>query len=479
MKAIKRRNNMKKIIIFIIAVTLIIISNINVHASTQFYEGEYIDGIYMNKQKTGSSTIYYQKARFFRQSETNRFAYCIDPFVFFQEGSTYEETITPDNLTENQKNEISLIAYFGYGYKNHTDTKWYAITQMMIWKAADPSGNFYFTNKLNGEKIEPYNQEINEIETLIQNYKKETSLNNQTYTLIEGERLLVEDNNQVLSNYKSNNPNFIITGNTLISNKLMEGKYSIDLIKEEKSYNKPLLFYQSNNSQALMQTGDLNDKIEHLKVNVIKTKIEINKIDKDNNTNTPSGEGVLTGAIYSLLNENNVEIGTITINNNNLGLIENIPLGTYYLQEKSPGKGYTLDTTKYKVEITEKNPKINITLSNEIIKKKIIIYKTYGENNRIPEENISFSIYNNKNEKIATITTDQNGKAEIILPYGSYKIVQENTTKGYHKIKDINFSINDTKDQIFNLVDYKIKVPNTKTNLIISIINLIITLLNL
>ena len=470
---------MKKIIIFVIAVTLIIISNINVHASTQFYEREYIDGIYMNKQKAGSSTIYYQKARFFRQSETNRFAYCIDPFVFFQEGSTYEETITPNNLTENQKNEISLIAYFGYGYKNHTDTKWYAITQMMIWKVADPSGNFYFTNKLNGEKIEPYNQEINEIETLIQNYKKETSLNNQTYTLIEGERLLVEDNNQVLSNYKSNNPNFIITGNTLISNKLMEGKYSIDLIKEEKSYNKPLLFYQSNNSQALMQTGDLNDKIEHLKVNVIKTKIEINKIDKDNNSKTPSGEGVLTGAIYSLLNENNVEIGTITINKNNLGTIENIPLGTYYLQEKSPGKGYTLDTTKYKVEITEKNPKVNITLNNEIIKKKIIIYKTYGENNRIPEANISFSIYNNKNEKIATITTDQNGKAEITLPYGSYKIVQENTTKGYHKIKDINFSINDTKNQIFNLVDYKIKVPNTKTNLIISIINLIITLLNL
>lgn len=73
---------MKKTIIFLIVVTMSLICSTNVHASSSFYEGEYIDGIYMNKQKANSSTIYYQKARFFRQSGTNRFAYCIDPFVF-------------------------------------------------------------------------------------------------------------------------------------------------------------------------------------------------------------------------------------------------------------------------------------------------------------------------------------------------------------------------------------------------------------
>ena len=107
----------------------------------------------MNKQQANSSTIYYQKARFFRQVMTDQYAYCIDPFVFFNTASSYDEVITPDNLTENQKEEISLIAYFGYGYKNHTDKKWYAITQMMIWKVADPTGNFYFTDGLNGQKI--------------------------------------------------------------------------------------------------------------------------------------------------------------------------------------------------------------------------------------------------------------------------------------------------------------------------------------
>lgn len=470
---------MKKIIIFLIVVTMSLICSTNVHASSSFYEGEYIDGIYMNKQKANSSTIYYQKARFFRQSGTNRFAYCIDPFVFFQDGSNYEEVITPSNLTETQKEQISLITYFGYGYKNHTDSKWYAITQLMIWQTAEPNGNFYFTDGLNGPRIEPYNQEINEMNTLITNYKKETSLNNKTYTLVEGEKLSIEDSNQVLSNYKSNNPNFIIQGNKLISDNLIEGEYTIDLIKEEKKHNKPLVFYQSKNSQALMQTGDLKDKKESLKVNVIKTKIEITKIDKDNQSTSPNGEGSLIGTVYSLLDKNNTEIATITINENSIGKLENIPFGIYYLQEKHPGKGYHLDTKKYKLEITDKNPKIYITLENEIIKKKIIIYKTYGENNKIPEANITFAIYNNENKKVATITTDKNGKAEIILPYGNYKIVQENTTDGYHKVNDIEITITDTKDEIFNLVDYKIKVPNTKTNFFAYLIILIIRLFNL
>lgn len=470
---------MKKIIVFLIAVTITLICSINVQASSSFYEGEYIDGIYMNKREANSSTIYYQKARFFRQSGTNRFAYCIDPFIFFQDGSNYEEVITPSNLTESQKEQISLIAYFGYGYKNHTDAKWYAITQLMIWQAAEPSGDFYFTDGLNGPRIEPYNQEINEINTLITNYKKDTSLNNKTYTLIEGEKFSIEDSNQVLSNYKSSNPNFVIQGNKLISDSLTEGEYIIDLIKEEKTHNKPLVFYQSKNSQALMQTGDLKDKKESLKVNVIKTKIEITKVDKDTQSISPSGEGTLIGTVYSLLDKNNKEIATITIDKNNLGLTENIPFGTYYLQEKVAGEGYNLDTQKYKIEVTKDTPKINITLENEIIKKKIIIYKTYGENEKIPEANISFSIYNNKNEKVTTIITDENGKAEITLPYGNYKIVQENTTEGYHKVKDINISITNSEDEIINLVDYKIKVPNTKTNFFTYIINIIIKLLNL
>lgn len=469
----------KTFLLIVILIGLICSTTIVQAKSTTFYEGEYIDGIYMNKQKKGSSTIYYQKARFFRQSGTNRFAYCIDPFVFFEEGSIYEETITPSNLTAKQKETISLIAYFGYGYKNHTDAKWYAITQFMIWKAADPSGNFYFTDGLNGPKIERFTKEMSEINNLITNYKKNTSLNGKTYTLIEGQDFIAEDINKVLPNYKSSNSNFSIQGNKLIGKNLKEGEYIIKLTRTENNYKKPILFYQSSNSQALMQTGDISKKQEQLKVDVVKTEIELTKIDKDTKSTTPSGEGDLKGAIYGLYKESGEQIDQIIIDENSKGKIENIPLGNYYLQEINSPNGYQLDNKKYDIKITKDNSKIKLILENEIIKKKIIIYKKYDENKKKPEENISFSIYDKNNNKVAVITTDKNGRAEITLPYGTYKIVQENTTKGYQKVEDILISVTDLKEEIITLTDYKIKVPNTNTNVFIYIINLIKTILKL
>ena len=65
----------------------------------------------------------------------------------FNENGTYQETINPSNLSQSQKDRIILIAHFGYNYKNHTEIKWYAITQMMIWQEADTSGRSYFKMK--------------------------------------------------------------------------------------------------------------------------------------------------------------------------------------------------------------------------------------------------------------------------------------------------------------------------------------------
>lgn len=460
-------------------IMLTFICSTKVEAQTQFYEGEYIDGIYMNKQKTEISAIYYQKARFFRQVGTNQFAYCIDPFIFFTEGSTYEETINPNNLTQQQKERITEIAYFGYGYHNHTDKKWYAITQFMIWQTADPTANFYFTDGLNGPRIEAYTQEMNEINTLITNYHKSTSLLNKTYTIVEGETIFLEDTNNIISTYSIDNQNFRIEGNKLIGDNLTKGEYTINLLKQENHYNKPILFYQALDSQALMQTGDIPNKTEQLKINVINTLIEITKIDKDTQSIIASGDGSLIGAIYGLFNQHDEKIAEITINENSKGIIKNIPFGKYYLQEIVPPKGYQLDTKKYEITISEENPNQQLILENEIIKKKVIIYKTYDETNKIPEKNINFLIFDKDNNLITTITTDEFGKAEIILPYGEYKIVQENTTEGYQKVEDIELIIDNMEDEIIKLTDYKIKVPNTRTNFITYFITLIIRLFNI
>ena len=83
----KRRDNIKKKIFFLITIIGIMIFKIlNVNAeSATFYEAEYIDNIYMSKYQYSNNTIYYQKARFFRKSDTGEAAYCIEPFTFFNE----------------------------------------------------------------------------------------------------------------------------------------------------------------------------------------------------------------------------------------------------------------------------------------------------------------------------------------------------------------------------------------------------------
>ena len=80
---------------------------------------------------------------------------------------------------------INKIAYFGYGYYNHSDPKWYAISQYLIWKEADPLGHYYFTEGLNGLEANKFQEEINEINQLINEYDKDISFNNKTIDLSE------------------------------------------------------------------------------------------------------------------------------------------------------------------------------------------------------------------------------------------------------------------------------------------------------
>lgn len=455
---------MKKILIFLITIlciTLFPTKEVNAY-TTSFYEGEYIRGIWMNKVKNG--TKYYQTARFFRQSGTNNFAYCIEPFEMFNENSMYESTLSPNNLNEYQKQRISLIAHFGYGYKNHNDEKWYAITQMMIWKEADPTGNYYFSDKLNGNKIIIYENEMNEINNIIQNYLITPSIANNEYNIVEGQSITLTDTTNTLNNYKLvnnlNNQVEIINNNLNIKS-LKEGTYNIELIRNDNIFNRPLIFFQGNNTQNLVEAGDI-EKNTKLTIKVKKTEIEINKIDSDTKTNIPSGEGQIENTTYELLDHNKNKIQDIVINKNGKCIIKNIQYGKYYIKETKPGIGYTLDENIYEIELTKDQNIQKLFLENKIIKKEIEIIKEFGDgitNNY--EEDILFEIYDKNNTLIATIKTNKDGKATIILPFGKYKIKQVNSSEGYKKVEDFEINVEDTKKETIKLYDYKIKVPNT------------------
>ncbi len=438
--------------------SLFFIPNLSAKAAT-FYEAEWIPGIYLKRYNFNTKLTYYQQARFYRNRETNEFVYCIEPFEGILENATYEETINPNNLSPEKINRISNIAYFGYGYGNHTDAKWFAITQLMIWQAADEAGNFYFTNTLNGSAANLYTQEITEINQLIERNNTLPSFSSQSFEIVEGTSLVLVDQNQVLSNFNTNEGE--IEGNTLTINNLEEGEYEIPITKNQNTRSTPTLFYISNNSQNMVKTGNVNNINTKINVKVTKTSLEIHKIDKDNESTIPQGDASLDGAIYELRNEDDEVIEEIKIIDNE-AIIENLDFGNYFLQEIEAGEGYQVDNEIYEFSITSENPNVSLTLKNEVIKANVTIEKTYGEENNWSEENnVTFWIKNQNDKIIETVTTDEKGIIEITLPYGTYTFIQVNTTEGYEKVDPFTIDIKDKEDLFFSLKDLRIAVPDT------------------
>lgn len=467
---------MKKIIFFLAGAISIILPYTVKAESAQFYEGEYINNIWMNRVDKG--TIYYQKARTYKQKGTEKYAYCIEPFTTFKESSQYTSTIQPNNLTKEQKERIALIVHFGYNYKSHTDMKWYAISQMMIWKTAAPSNDFYFTDSLNGKRINIYQDEMNYIEILMKEYKTEPSFSNATYNIVAGEELSLWDANGVINNYTTKDKNATIEKNKLIIKNLPVGEHEIIVTRKEVAHRTPLVFYQAENTQNLVTLGDIEEKNVKIKVSVKETEVNINKLDKDTKTTMSSGEAILSGAEYQILDKDRNELQIIDIDETNHQVIKNLPYGKYYIREVKAGTGYTLDDKIYEFEITKDNPRITLNLYNEVVKTKLIINKRYLINETLQaEKNIIFGIYDKDKNLITKITTNQDGIAEITLPYGNYTIIQLTTTEGYDTIEPFNIIVENETELTYNLVNRKIQVPNTSSKelpFLLKIINIIL-----
>lgn len=107
------------------------------------------------------------------------------------------------------------------------------------------------------------------------------------------------------------------------------------------------------------------------------------------------------------------------------------------------------------VVLDANNYQIHIPFYNDVIEKKITIYKTYGTSKQLwPEENAVFEIYHSE-ELIATIQTDENGYGSINLPYGTYRIKQIQGKDGYDFVPEFTVSVTEDDEELFYpLTDY-------------------------
>ena len=371
----------------------------------------------------------------------NNVAYClemgkpIDSFVY-----NINNSFDGININKNDLEYIKFISYYGYDYPGHNTDKYYMATQELIWRRlGEPSMSW--TIGLTPNNYYDLSKEKDEIERLIKQHDMTPSFDGTALQHVLGEEKILVDNNGVLSLYESLDENVIIDGNRLIIKESFSGN---EIILRRQNYNsKSFLLYTFGSSQKMMSVGMLDMPSISIKVNVMGGSVTINKLDSENKNDVSRGNATLDGAIYGLYDYDGVLIDTFITGKKEM--ISNLTLGKYYVKEIKPSNGYLLDNNRYDFEIAKNNLDINLTLYEDVIKRKIDIFKVFASDETGPlvgEPNIRFDVYDESNILIDSIVTDNDGYASIILPYGVYTFKQVNSTSGYYKVDDFIINVN-------------------------------------
>ena len=459
---------MKKILkISLLLLILLVVKKEVVYAkdyNDSFYPGNYIDNEFI--KKSNGEMAYYKEHRFINRTSDNQFTYCLEPFVDLKENQIYE-AYTDDyakklSLSKEAWNKVRLISYYGYGYGNHTANKWYTITQIMIWRVVYPKGIFAWTSGLSSTVISKYENEIDEINRLVENHNNLPKYANKTYNVSINSEFKLEDSSFDISGYKANilpSLNINKNNNSIIGVSNKEGQYEITFSKEDNRFNNVPIIYTDNNAQNVLVIGN-NEKQEFkTTINVESGNLKINKLDKDNESNVPSGNAKLEGTTYGLYNSKKELIKELAVDKNGEARENHLEYGSYCVKELKSGEGYKIDNEEHCFKISHTKLNIELNLYNEVIKEEVTINKYINDEkdeNVIKESNISFNIKGITNEYENNITTNEEGKASIILPYGKYLFKQLNTLPGYIKIDDFIVNIDGkVKDYNYELINKK------------------------
>lgn len=143
--------------------------------------------------------------------------FCIEPMQLFTEGLDYhEDTAKWDELSEQTRQAIWEISYYGYSYPGHQTAKYYTATQCMIWQAV--TGTWYQPYEMDGTTIYDISGEMAEINRLRSQPQGRPSFNNQTVKMGLNSPVTLTDTKGTLGNYSITNANGInasVDGNNL------------------------------------------------------------------------------------------------------------------------------------------------------------------------------------------------------------------------------------------------------------------------
>ncbi len=434
-----RREKMKRlIIVFVVLLSLFVIPSVKVEAlGDSFHAAEYISGAYIKKFKGSSGK--YEQLRFFRRNSDNEPVYCLEPWENLKENTSlmgYDDKpyqhATFDYATWEK---VMLISYYGYGYEGHADSKWFAITQFMIWKEVSKDSTFYFTDTLNGNQVSKYETEMAEINSLVENHATTPSFYNEHYDLAYNTPITIVDTNQVLDRFDYHHNGTIEVsknGDQLIVNKRTKGETILYFTNKGKRFSTDPIIYIDQTGQDILVPGNYYPIYMTISLNVNPAKIVVNKLDMTTGTTESMGEASLKGSKFQLFDQDNYFIAEKEIDEDFSLSFEDLEYGTYYLKEIKAGEGYELNPNTLEIQVEEEVK--NISFYNQVIQNQITFQKYLrnpitGETKE--EKDAKFTIYDKNHRKVKTFQTDETGSYTFMLPYGTYTVVQEEGAKNY------------------------------------------------
>jgi len=448
---------MKKIIfVFLTLFIFIPFSN----ALTKFYLGEKVPNMYVGT--ISNKNVSYNSVPYVLKRSDGSFVYCLEHQLKINTTDYYTEYNYNDerfNLSYEQINKINTLAYYGYGYKDHTGVEWYGVTQFLIWKELNYR-DVFFTDKPYGNRIAAYKDEVSELRELVKMHNTLPSFFDNSFNYTIGTTYEIEDLNNVLKDYeiKESNIDVEIKDNSIYITPRKVGKYEIIFIRkspEDRNY----ILYEHSGNQPLIYPGRIKDIEFEISIEVNSGSITINNLDSENKDREFAK---LEGAVYGIYDEGEL-IKTITIDYSGIGYLDGLPLGSYKIKQISSGIGYKLDDKVYEIEITNENKDIVIDLYSDVIKGNFIINKYFGSKDDYKlEDGALFEIYDINNNLIGNYES-KDGVVNVELEYGKYYIDQIKGIEG-HKLEAKKYiTIMEDKDYIMDFYD-EVIIGNLKIN---------------
>lgn len=415
---------------------------------------------YERFDQDGNNYVSWKLEDYYVDGET---AYCIEPGT--PEGTPiYPASWSDTGISNDVKERVLLIGYYGEQYPGHKTLRYKAATQGMIW--ATILGNNttirYSTERYGEGNILDVSSEMAEIERLIAHHYDRPSFNAGVYKLQVGETLTLTDTNNVLQNFdiSVSGAEYSVNGNTLTIKPTTDGTINLSMTKKQV-YTSPYKLFVGDGKQNMFVPGTVDPVIARIRVNSYYSTVEINKKDKETNTNVAQGQATLENAVYGVFEKSTGnQVATITTDSNGYGKSDKVlSYNEYYIQEISSSNGYLLDNTRYDINLKGKENE-SIDVFEQILKNYISILKQYdyvdGNTTFLnAEKDITFEIYYPNGDKFSEITTDKNGYATINLPFGIWKFHQVNTNTGYEKIYDFYVTVDydSEEEQYYNILN--------------------------